>query len=60
MQKTDKSKKLLLSRETVRSLEPKELESVGGATGVPCTILVISISVIVSYAYCTNHGSKPA
>jgi hypothetical protein len=58
MQKSN-SKKLLLSRETVRTLQPEQMEQVAGATGVPCTILVISISVIVSYAYCTNHGSKP-
>ena len=58
MQKTNTSKKLLLSRETVRSLEPKELESVGGATGVPCTILVISIATIISYAYCTKHDNS--
>jgi hypothetical protein len=53
----------LLSRETVRALQPSEMSNVAGGSD-PITISVISVSVVVSIMYCTNHGggghpSKP-
>jgi hypothetical protein len=48
MKKSDACKKLTLSRETLRVLEPRSLEKAGG--GTPTTIILITL---------LTYGSTP-
>ena len=53
MKKTPGSKKMLLHRETIRSLDAKELEAVPGASFVSLSIPIPTQSCYLSVCKCT-------